>query len=84
MRHDRLAIISGANPIPAGSIRIADRRIGAAADVKDHAACRLEYDSIELKDIWFTSSRLRGEGEVAASIVKVSDDDPGTRLAAMR
>jgi hypothetical protein len=39
MRHDRLAIISGANPIPAGSIRIADRRIGAAADVEDHAAC---------------------------------------------
>jgi hypothetical protein len=59
-------------------------------DVEDHAACRhvracrLEYDSFELKDIWFTSSRLRGEGEVAASIVKVSDDDPGTRLAAMR
>ena len=90
MRHDRLAIISGANPIPAGAIRLADRCKGAAADVEDHAArrhvraCRLEYDSFELKDIWFTSSRLRGEGEVAASIVKVSDDDPGTRLAAMR
>jgi hypothetical protein len=33
MRHDRFAIISGANPIPACAIRMADRRKGAAADV---------------------------------------------------
>jgi hypothetical protein len=33
MRHDRFAIISGANPIPPGAIRMADRRGGAAADV---------------------------------------------------
>jgi hypothetical protein len=34
MRHDRIhAVISGANPIPPGAIRIADRRGGAVADV---------------------------------------------------
>jgi len=64
MRHDRFqAIISGANPIPPGAIRMADRRWpGPLANVDlGHAACRHVRACRLLKARTATRSRHPGD-----------------------
>jgi len=64
MRHDRFqAIISGANPIPPGAIRMADRRWpGPLANVDlGHAACRHVRACRLLKGRTATRSRHPGD-----------------------
>jgi hypothetical protein len=89
MRHDRFqAIISGANPIPPGAIRMAYRRWpGPPADVDlGHAACRHVRACRLFKARTATRSRhpgvdARGECGVVnqgrRSIQKAHDQFPG-------